>query len=86
MKSPFKQLILLALLLVALVAVEAKLLPGPILPDPFRNVNLGKHIRHRNEAVFNVLSFGAKPDGKTDNTQVIIVKNVFVVVFNMFCC
>lgn len=73
MKSSFQQAILLALLLlVALVGVEAKLLAGPITPDPFKSF---KHIRNRKETVFNVLSFGAKPGGKIDNTQVTVKKD-----------
>lgn len=62
---------LLTLLLLALVAVNADPPPIPHTPDPFKNVHLGKDIKHRNnEVVFNVLNYGAKADGKTDSSMV----------------
>ncbi|XP_022138171.1 exopolygalacturonase-like [Momordica charantia] len=64
---------LLTLLLLALVAVNADPPPIPHTPDPFKNVHLGKDIKHRNnEVVFNVLNYGAKADGKTDSSMNLI--------------
>lgn len=48
---------------------------GRVTPrvDPFRGAHLGQtDIAGRNEKVFNVLQFGAKPDGRKDCTQVMI--------------
>lgn len=44
--------------------------PVPAGPDTFRGSNLAGHDKATaNEKVFNVLEHGAKPNGKSDNTQ-----------------
>ena len=41
------------------------------VPDTFRGSNLARHdVLAPGEKVFNVLQFGAKSDGRKDNTQV----------------
>lgn len=48
--------------------------------DPFRGAHLGRtDIAGGNEKVFNVLQFGAKPDGRKDCTQVMIMINYIYV-------
>ncbi|KAF3950367.1 hypothetical protein ACB098_02G051800 [Castanea mollissima] len=43
------------------------------VPDTFRGSNLARHdVPTPGEKVFNVLQFGAKPDGRKDNTQAFI--------------
>ncbi|KAG6597550.1 Exopolygalacturonase, partial [Cucurbita argyrosperma subsp. sororia] len=68
MNSSSKLPVLLGLFLASFVAAKAKALIGPSTPDPFSSINLNS-ITHRKEAVFNVLSFGAKLGGTKDNTQ-----------------
>ena len=46
-------------------------MPVPAGPDTFRGSNLGRHdIADPLAKIFNVLQFGAKPNGRSDNTQV----------------
>ncbi|KAF3456273.1 hypothetical protein FNV43_RR00923 [Rhamnella rubrinervis] len=48
---------------------EAKM-PVPSGPDAFRGSRLGKHdVADPLAKIFNVLQFGAKPNGRSDNTQ-----------------
>ncbi|KAI9123308.1 hypothetical protein K1719_006197 [Acacia pycnantha] len=39
------------------------------VPDMFKGVNLAKDVLVAGEKIINVMSFGAKPDGKSDSTQ-----------------
>ncbi|GMN63391.1 hypothetical protein TIFTF001_032470 [Ficus carica] len=51
--------------------VAGNLLPPG--PDTFRGTNLARHERAGpTEKIFNVLSFGAKPGGRKDNTQAFV--------------
>lgn len=50
--------------------------PLPAGPDKFRGANVARHFKaDPSEKIFNVLSFGAKADGRKDNTQVNQLKN-----------
>lgn len=59
----------------ALICCEAKGVPRAARRgangDPFKGKTFGRsNIVGRNEKVFNVLQFGAKPDGRKDCTEV----------------
>lgn len=58
------------LLCLAVAFCEAKL-PVPAGPDTFRGSSLRKHdLVDPLATVFNVMQYGAKPNGRADNTQV----------------
>jgi len=52
--------------------VDAGPRPRPVVgPDIYRGKNVAKDILAPGEKIVNVMSFGAKPDGKFDCTQVV---------------
>lgn len=52
--------------------VDAGPRKGPLVgPDIYKGKNVAKDILAPGEKIVNVMSFGAKPDGKFDCTQVV---------------
>ena len=64
--------IVIGLVLCLSLACNAAVPKLPPSRDTFRGTNLGIHDKPEpDEKIFNVLNFGAKPDGRKDSTQVI---------------
>lgn len=53
-----------------------------VSPDIYKGKNVAKDVLAPGEKVVNVMSFGAKPDGKFDCTQVVYIRLYILVNFS----